>query len=189
MAEFKKNLVAVDDHLVLEDRDEEYRVEAEDPSNGVFISDGSLKLVNMDGTAAVIAAGTDLRFRVIRPTMVSRVVRGAKSVYRNAQIEIEVMDPGDLRNPPATPPGTPMDVFTPGMVGTDIHVRDSDDPQNDGVWQITEYIHPGCVAVNNPSVTSDTAAAATGILNYPYHQTFERVAEVVPHDRFSYILS
>lgn len=189
LAKFEKNGVVVDDHLVLEDLDLEFRVEAEDPSNGVYITDGSLKLVDMTGAAAAVPGPGPHRFRVIRPTMISKVVRGVQSVYRNARIELEVMDPGDVRNPPATPPGTPMDVFTPGMVGTDVHVRDSADPQNDGVWTITEYIHPGCVAVNNPSVTGDGSATATAVLDYPYHQTFERAPEVVPHDRFSYVLS
>lgn len=193
-ADFKTNGVQVDDHLVLEwgDSTAEYRIEAEDAGNGVYISEGTLKLVELDGTAAVVQADT-WSYRIVRPSMIKQCWKNAKSVYNedDDRMELEVMDPGDLlRNPVLDPPGVPMDAFTPGMVGASIRVSDSQNPLNDGVFIIATYLNSGRVVISSGSVTSDTGAQSNIVIdgesyavNQSWHPYFERSEEMGPRDR------
>lgn len=178
-ADFILDEVGVDDHLVIEDHKAEYRVKS--------VDSGSMTLVNLDGSAAVVTAGTGLLFWILRPTMMEMTSTAAKSIYRNSHIEIEVMDPGNGTSP--APPGTPLPAFSPGMVGSSIAVSNSDYPANNGVWTITGYVHPGCVVVDNPSVTSDTDIVAHTVVKSEYHPGFGSFPEIGLKDRLSLSVS
>lgn len=119
-----------------------------------FISATQLALKNSDGTVPSIPAASSQAFRVVRPVMSSGTVFNARSLFNAglAQIEVEALD---------LVTGDPFDVFTPGMVGLLIDVSGSDNPVNDGVFLITEYIHSGKVVTDSGSSTSDTASDST----------------------------
>jgi len=118
-----------------------------------FITSTQLALKDALGAEASLTTLSNQVFRIIRPLMVSGVVQNAKSLYNvvDAQIEVEVLDPVS---------GDPFDIFTPGMIGLTIDVSGSDNPVNDGVFLVIDYLHSGKVVTDSASTTSDAAGAA-----------------------------
>jgi hypothetical protein len=47
------------------------------------------------------------------------------------------------------------------MVGVYVSVSDSQNPVNDGVFFITDYVSPGKVVIDSTSVTSDSSNTST----------------------------
>jgi hypothetical protein len=179
--------IIVDDHLVIEEGVDagEYRVKDVSSETGV-------ELANLDGSAPSFADATDIRFRVVKPVLFLTTLSGARSYYNGGatRTEIEVMDPG---LPGGAPPGTPMDVFTPDMVGMRVDITGSDNPVNNGSFTITAYVNPGRVAIDSAvgAGSDDTAAAATIKLGPKstatswksgFYKGFENVQEMLPDE-------
>jgi len=175
-ASFMTNEVGIEDHLIIESgtHEGEYRIDGVN-STVPYISETQVRLKNLDGTTPTFTNLTGIDFRVIRPIMMSNVIERAKSVYTGSRIEIEVMDTG-------VSPNKPFDAFTPGLVGTVVNVSNSDDPSNDGAFIVTEYIHPGKIAVSSSSTSSDTTAQAVVRLNSLWHPGFEKIDELSPNE-------
>jgi hypothetical protein len=165
-AGFMRNAVSIGDRLIIEPpsaNQGEYVIEALTPYDSgppvvpPLFSETQVTLLWPDGTAPVLAPLSDQSFRVIRLSAQPGVVYGGKSVYNmvDFQMELEVLDPNT---------GDPLEVFTPGMVGTTIEVSNSQNPVNDGLHMITGYLNSGRVILNlSPSTTSDLLVAQATI--------------------------
>ena len=155
---FLTNGAGPDDHLIIESGPNagEYRIDVISTSP-LNISETEVKLVNLDGSAVTLGAGTDQDFRVIRYLMMDSVISGARVLYTGSAVEIEVLDTGNSDKP--------KDVFTPGLVGSTINVAGSENPVNDGDFVVSAYIHPGRIRITSASTTSDTNFQATVRLN------------------------
>jgi hypothetical protein len=173
-ANFLKNAVGVGDHLVIESGDNqgEYVIDALTPFQigppqvPPLFTDTQVKLVNIDGSPLSFQPLTNQSFRVIRPLMQSGTIqggtiaigpyagtaKGAQSIFTGSRIELEVVDPIL---------GQPLDVFTPGMVGTVVGVSNSENPTNDGEFLILGYLNPGRVILDSVSGVSDASRQAT----------------------------
>ena len=155
-ANFLLNNVSVGDHLIIESgvNRGEYYITALPTPPATFISETQLAVLNLDGSVPSLAAGPSPQyFRVIRPIMAGRRFEGAWSRYNgtSAQMELLVPDP-DLTT------SNPFDVFTPGMVGSQVNVAQSEaGPVNDGDFAIIAYLGPGKVAISSGSTTNDAS--------------------------------
>jgi hypothetical protein len=163
-AAFLTNVVSIGDHLVIESgaNKGEYIIDATvpfspgPPQAPPYFTETQVALLTMDGDVPVFSTATDQDFRVVRRDSQPRMVLGARSVYTGGQIELEVLDPNTAE---------PFDVFTPRMVGTLTEVSNSEDPTNDGLHVITEYVNSGKVILGQSlSVSSD--ASAQSVLNF-----------------------
>lgn len=154
-AEFLLNGVGVGDHLIIEsgaNAGEYYVTELSTPPS-TYISATQVALLDLDGSVATFTTTTGQAFRVIRPIMASKRIEGGRSIYTGSQVELEVPDPNLLTS-------FPFDVFTPGMVGQNVEVSNSDQSVNDGVFQITAYLNSSRVVINSSSTTSDSVSQA-----------------------------
>jgi hypothetical protein len=183
-AKFLTNGIGVDHHVILESVGTEYRIQSYDEANGVHVTETQLRLVDMDGVAAAIPAGTGIQFRIINPRMVPTVIPRAQSVYEGGIMKLKVMDLGDwIVGPPS--PERPLDVFTPGMtVNGKVLIRNSENPANDGLFDVLTYLGSGCVEIDNPGVTSDASATAEVILFHRMYSGFGGTPELLPNDSF-----
>jgi hypothetical protein len=167
--------VSVDDHLVLEPggADEgEFRIYSVD-------SETELTAVDMDGTAVTWTGGGSLKFRIVKPVLLRRVIQGARSVQSGPRMSLEVFDPNVA---------VPMAVFTPGMVGSAVQVSNSEDPSNDGSYTITAYIHPGKVEIDTATRPNETLLQAVLHVDSNYHPGLERLPEMFPVEAFEAFL-
>lgn len=175
--------VMKDDHLIIEngETDEgEYRIKA--------ITSGYVDAVDMDGATTSFTGGTGQSFRVVRSSVTRSRETVGKSTWAGASndVYVDLMDPGPVGG---SPPGVPLDVFTPWMEGNaEVVISGSDKPVNDGIFSITEYIHPGRVKISNPNVsdaaTDDSSAVATVMVDSRYHHGIEYVADLGPAEVF-----
>jgi len=166
---------AVDDHLVLEPggADEgEFRVYSVN-------SETELTVVDMDGTLVTWAGDGSLKFRIIKPVLLRRVVPGARSVQSGPQMALEVIDPNV---------NVPLAVFTPGMVGSTVQVANSEDPSNNGSYTITAYVHPGKVEIDTAARPVETSLQAVITIHSNYHPGLERLPEMFPVEAFEAFL-
>jgi len=187
-AKFLTDSVSVDDHIVVESGANagEYRVKE-------VTAEDEVVLTGMSGVDPTFTADTDVFFRCIKPVIGTMVFSGARSRHVVDHVEFEVMDLGD-------PSGPPKDVFTPEMVGLEIRVADSQNPANDGLFKIVEYIHAGKIKTNatySPGA-DDTTSVATGRIGPKYtatswhsgwHRGFERYDDMYPFDVVEAFLS
>jgi len=173
-ASFRDLGVATGDHLIIESGANfgEYIIDAVDPFDPgppihpPTINDDQVRIERSDGGSPALVALTNQTFRIIQPYMQSKIVGGTyypttggppqpwggQSIWTGTRIELEVLDP-EL--------GTPLDVFTPGMVGLLINVSGSENSGNDGEHIITGYLNSGRVALElSPSTSSDATAQA-----------------------------
>jgi hypothetical protein len=184
-AGFISNAIAIDDHLIIESgaNKGEYRVAHINtlttprdytPLGTPQISNTQVKLMNLDGTVPTFTALTGQDFRVIRPLLMNFRIEGAQVVQSGGQMFIQKLD--------ALDGSKPFDVFTPGLVGSQAQVSNAQNPANDGVWDILEYVHAGLIRVSAPLATSDATAQAIVTLNSIYHRSYEKLAELGPTD-------
>ena len=154
-ANFLLNGASPGDHLIIEagaNLGEYYITELLTPPS-TYISETQVALLNLDGTVAVLSTLSNQVFRVIRPIMSERRVVRARSIYNAGGLRMELEVPDQL-----SASDFPFDIFTPGMVGTAVSVSNSVAAVNDGIFQITQYLEPGRVVINNPGTTSDAFA-------------------------------
>jgi hypothetical protein len=153
---FLLNNVAVDNHLIIETGADigEYRISPVAASPN-YLSETAVQLLMLDGsTPPAFANASGIEFRVIRPFLIKK------------RIENCIIDDGgggDMRvNCYDFGAGTvvPFDVFTPGMIGGQVRVANSENPANDGLYTITAYHNPGEISLNPASATNDTIAQA-----------------------------
>jgi hypothetical protein len=152
-AAFVSNNVQVGDHLVIEDGSDagEYII-TNSLASAPFVEEGTLDLLNLDGSTPSFAGDTGRDFRVIRRRMQASVIGGAQTTVSGGTF-LEVPDPNAAT--------FPFDVFSPSMVGRRVDISGSDNALNDGVFNIIAYVHSGRVEIDNGAAVSDTAAQAT----------------------------
>jgi len=157
---FITNGVGPGDHLIIESGANlgEYIIDVIDPSPTGYprvspsILQASVKLKNLDGTAASLASLSSQAFRIIRPSQVPTFVRNAQSIFNVGQTRMELV---------VEEAGNPVfDIFTPGMVGKLVSVTESENTANNGVFLITQYLTNGRVVIDNGGSTSDASADA-----------------------------
>jgi hypothetical protein len=121
---------------------------------GAFISESLVQLKLADGSLAVLTPASGLTARAVCPFLQRGLIYGASSRYNAglSRMELWAQDWGLSRD---------RDVFTPGMVGVYVSVSDSQNPVNDGVFFITDYVSPGKVVIDSTSVTSDSSNIST----------------------------
>jgi hypothetical protein len=184
-SKFKTDGVSMDDHLIIESGTNkgEYRIvhtntlasprtylAADQPR----ITETELGLVLLDGTVPTLANASGQDFRIIRPSFAKTRVYLARVVQSGGNMYIEKLDFGAATE-------VPFDVFTPGMVGFGVSVADAENPANDGIYTIKEYIHAGRVRITDGAVqTSDASPLATVTISSPYHPGFELAEELAP---------
>lgn len=180
-ATFKTDGVGPGDHLVIEEANDpkslgEYVVSELPGTDPPDISETQLRLTRLypvEGSYDVaLDTESDIRYRIIRPILQRKNVPGIQTIWTGSERQLEAPDGGggDGR----------LDVFTPAMVGMKIHVTGSQNPANDGVYQITGYVNRGAVTTDGGSTTDDTAAQATVHLGEERPTYFERITELHP---------
>jgi hypothetical protein len=158
-AGFKTNAVSIGDCLVIESgaNKGEYIIDAitsfSPPSTPPLLSETQVRLLKSDGTIPTFSTLSGQSYRVIRPYLRSNTIYNATSFYNGSKIILKVLDPQTSDQ---------MDIFSPGMVGTEIEITGSQNPANDGKQLITDYINCGEVELGlSSSVVSDTVAQST----------------------------
>lgn len=186
-ASFLLDNVSIDDHLIIEAgaNKGEYRIthvnvlttpRAYTPAGEPHIDATQVKLVHLDGTIPTFSALSSQDFRVIRPAMMANRLENAQVVQSGGQMFVQVLDAADGSKP--------FDVFTPGLIGTNLRVANASNPANDGEWEVLEYIHAGKLRLNMALHASDGNAQAIVTLKSPYHPGFEKASELAPFEVF-----
>lgn len=194
LAAFRNNGVAIDDHLVIEAGANlgEYRIvsivaqtspRTLTPVGVPQISNTAIALVALNGSNVVLTNLSSQNFRVIRPSMMRLRVRYCRVVQSGGNMFLECLDFGGGSEP--------FDVFTPGMVNqATARVSRAENPLNDGLYTILEYIHAGRVRITTGSPqTSDASPTAYIVITSRWHPGFERAHELSPTEAFSAVVS
>jgi len=186
-ASFIQDGVRVDDHLVIEIGTDtgEYRI--------ATLGATSLSVVQLDGTAVTFTGSIDLRYRIIRPTLGLNSIHGAKIFHNTSLTRVEVLVQDTVA------PGTVvLDFFSPAMVGHTLNATDAENPLNNGIFQITEYVNAGCVVVDAAYVFGqsdldfsarvavrpyqETVAVNHVIWHEGWHRGFEKIVDLYPSE-------
>lgn len=119
-----------------------------------YFGNEDVTLKNFDGTPALLSPGADQRFRVVRPFLHRPEIERVQYLFSAPEHLLQAAYDADYGIGLAS---EWRDVFTPGMVGLPVRVSDASDPSNNGEFIITRYINSGRVAIDNPSVVSESS--------------------------------
>jgi hypothetical protein len=168
-AKFVSNSVGPGDLLVIESatNNGEYLVEALIPASPgppfvpPSISETQVRLRNLDGSTPSLSTASGLLFRVVRPSLLPRMVAGCHSHHLSASLIC-------INSFVANSTTNPQDAFLPELVGTYIPISRSYDVRSDGRYLVKGYVSAGVAYIDRSYIAGlNEASQRRAVVHLP----------------------